>query len=175
MSITVLRLGHRPQRDKRLTSHLVLAARAFGAEKVVYSGVQDEALNASINGVVENWGGNFELEYSEKWRQQVKEWSGMVVHLTMYGEPVQEVIDEIRNNPEEKLVVVGGPKVPGEIYTLANWNVSVTDQPHSEVSALAVFLHLYFDGRELSNRYLGAKMRVKPMKHGKEMYDLRKD
>ncbi|TLZ95287.1 MAG: tRNA (cytidine(56)-2'-O)-methyltransferase, partial [Methanobacteriota archaeon] len=29
--ITVLRLGHRPARDKRVTTHVALTARAFGA------------------------------------------------------------------------------------------------------------------------------------------------
>ena len=30
--LSVLRLGHRRQRDKRITSHLGLTARAFGAD-----------------------------------------------------------------------------------------------------------------------------------------------
>ena len=32
--IGVLRLGHRRERDKRITSHLGLTARAFGADEV---------------------------------------------------------------------------------------------------------------------------------------------
>lgn len=175
MSITVLRLGHRPQRDKRLSTHLLLAARAFGAKKAIYTGIKDETLESSIEDVVHNWGGDFKLEYSETWRSQVREWSGKVVHLTMYGEPVQDAIEEIKNNSEAKLVVVGGAKVPGELYALADWNVSVTDQPHSEVSALAVFLHMLLEGKELTQIFDGAKLRVKPRKQGKEMYDLRKD
>ena len=175
MSITVLRLGHRPQRDKRLSTHLLLAARAFGAKNAIYSGIKDDSLESSIRDVVDNWGGDFKLMYSETWRSQVKEWPGKVIHLTMYGEPVRGIIEEIKNNSEAKLVVVGGAKVPGELYSLADWNVSVTDQPHSEVSALAVFLHMLLEGRELSRLYEGAKLRVKPMKQGKEMYDLRKD
>ena len=30
----VLRMGHRPERDKRITSHVALTSRAFGAEKM---------------------------------------------------------------------------------------------------------------------------------------------
>jgi tRNA (cytidine56-2'-O)-methyltransferase len=175
MSITVLRLGHRPQRDKRLSTHLLLAARAFGANNAIYTGIKDDSLESSIEGVVDNWGGDFKLEYSETWRSQVKEWPGKVIHLTMYGESVQDVIEDIKITSEAKLVVVGGAKVPGELYALADWNVAVTDQPHSEVSALAVFLHLLLEGKEYSRIFDGAKLRVKPMKHGKEMYDLRKD
>ena len=36
--VTVLRLGHRRERDKRITSHLGLTARAFGADQIVLSG-----------------------------------------------------------------------------------------------------------------------------------------
>ena len=30
--VIILRLGHRPERDKRITTHVALTARAFGAE-----------------------------------------------------------------------------------------------------------------------------------------------
>ena len=36
--ISVLRLGHRRERDKRITSHLGLTARAFGANEVILAG-----------------------------------------------------------------------------------------------------------------------------------------
>ena len=36
--ISVLRLGHRIERDKRITSHLGLTARAFGADEIILSG-----------------------------------------------------------------------------------------------------------------------------------------
>jgi len=32
--ITILRIGHRISRDKRITTHVALVARAFGAEKI---------------------------------------------------------------------------------------------------------------------------------------------
>ena len=43
--ITVLRLGHRVSRDKRTTTHVALAARAFGADKMLVS-EKDEALQS---------------------------------------------------------------------------------------------------------------------------------
>ncbi|MGI0148094.1 MAG: tRNA (cytidine(56)-2'-O)-methyltransferase, partial [Thermoplasmata archaeon] len=33
--VTVLRLGHRPSRDKRVTTHVALVARAFGAAGIL--------------------------------------------------------------------------------------------------------------------------------------------
>ena len=130
MAVRVLRLGHRPSRDKRLTTHLVLAARAFGASGAIYTGRRDPTLEETISGVVSDWGGSFSLEYAESWRRVISGWEGTVVHLTMYGMPLREAISAIRGDSSEKLVVVGGAKVPGEVYGLADWNVSVTSQPH---------------------------------------------
>ena len=92
-----------------------------------------------------------------------------MVHLTMYGMPMGEAMSSIRDDPSEKLVVVGGAKVPGEVYGLADWNVSVTSQPHSEVSALAVFLHEFFEGREMDLVFEGARLRVSPRGRGRRM------
>ena len=64
-------------------------------------------------------------------------------------------------------MVVGGAKVPGEVYGLANWNVSVTSQPHSEVSALAVFLHELFEAQELDRVFEGARLSITPQDRGK--------
>ncbi len=175
MTVTVLRLGHRPQRDKRLSTHVLLAARAFGARDAVYSGVKDPRLEETVAELVEDWGGGFTVRHTDSWRATVKAWRGEVVHLTMYGLPVQQVIQEIRASPEPKLVAVGGPKVPREIYDLATWNVSVTSQPHSEVSALAVFLHMLFGGEELERNYEGARLSIKPMSRGKDVETLSKD
>jgi tRNA (cytidine56-2'-O)-methyltransferase len=36
--ITVLRLDHRVGRDTRITTHVCLTSRAFGADKVILSG-----------------------------------------------------------------------------------------------------------------------------------------
>ena len=42
--ITVLRLDHRLGRDTRITTHVCLTARAFGADKVILSGEHDNIL-----------------------------------------------------------------------------------------------------------------------------------
>jgi len=165
MSVHVLRLGHRPSRDKRVSTHLLLAARTFGASGGIYTGDKDPSLEESIQNVVSEWGGEFSLEYSDSWRKSIKSWKGKIVHLTMYGLPFKEVIEEIREDPSDLLVVVGGAKVPGEVYGLVDWNVGVSDQPHSEVSALGVFLYELFD-RELVD-FVDGRLKVVPQAHGK--------
>ncbi|QQG39854.1 MAG: tRNA (cytidine(56)-2'-O)-methyltransferase [Candidatus Aenigmatarchaeota archaeon] len=138
--ITVLRLGHRPGRDSRISTHVGLVARAFGASSVVYSGLKDEKMMSSVRKVSEGFGGEFSVTYAKDWRNVVERFDGLKVHLTMYGEPFETKIAEIKK-AKNVLIVVGGEKVPGEIYGLADANVSVTKQPHSEVAALAVVLY----------------------------------
>jgi tRNA (cytidine56-2'-O)-methyltransferase len=169
MMTTVLRLGHRPQRDKRLSTHLMLAARAFGASAALYSGTRDSGLEESVRKIVRDWGGDFRVEYAANWRRVVKGWAGDVAHLTMYGLPVQDVAHDVRAGGGPLLVVVGGPKVPGDLFELADWNISVTLQPHSEVSALALFLHALYGGEELGREYPGARKRITPSARGKEL------
>lgn len=172
MGVWVLRLGHRHVRDDRTTTHLFLAARAFGADGVVYSGQRDRRIEGEVRELGEVWGGSFEVEYGADWRGVIKAWrdrGGEVVHLTMYGLPVKDVIDPIKRSPRDKLVVVGGAKVPGEVFRLADWNVSITNQPHSEVSALGVFLHELFEGRELFKEFGDARLTIVPQAKGKKV------
>jgi tRNA (cytidine56-2'-O)-methyltransferase len=171
-AIVVLRLGHRYVRDKRLTTHLFLAARAFGAEKAVYTGVREKNIEENVMGVVKRWGGSFRVEYAEDGVTLVRRWQeegGAVIHLTMYGLPVLEVLEDIRDSKKRLLVVVGGAKVAREIYGAADWNVAVTSQPHSEVSALSVFLHELFDGGELSIDHGNAELTIVPQAKGKKV------
>ena len=164
----VLRLGHRPERDQRVTTHVGLTARALGANRMFLAS-DDAGVVSSIEGVVERWGGDFEAENGVKWRRCITDWKasgGAVVHLTMYGLNLPDVIDEVRAR-ERVLVVVGAEKVPGEVYGLADYNIAVTNQPHSEIAGLAVFLDRLFEGRELEATFPHAKIRVVPTAHGK--------
>jgi len=171
VKIYVLRIGHRPSRDKRVTTHVGLVARAFGASGFILGDVRDEAVLKSISKVCSLWGGSSfhvedgvnSLNYVKKWR----ELGGLVIHLTMYGLHVDDVIEEIRNSGKDLLVVVGASKVPREYYELADYNVAIGHQPHSEVAALAVFLDRYFKGGELRFIFSDAKLYVVPSPKGK--------
>jgi len=172
--IYVLRLGHRIERDKRITTHVALAARAFGADKIIITGDKDDKLLETINNVSKEWGGDFQAEYRESWRSVVREFKerkAAIIHLTMYGLPIKQVIDEIRRVRIERdlLVIVGGPKVEGEVFTIADYNVAITNQPHSEVSALAVFLDWLHQGKEMEKQHNNAKIKIIPQERGKKV------
>jgi tRNA (cytidine56-2'-O)-methyltransferase len=169
MRVAVLRLGHRPERDKRITTHVGLVARAFGAEEMLLCG-RDAHVEESLRDIAERWGGEFKLKSDVSWRAEVTAWKesgGRVVHLTMYGENLHNVLDEIRKH-DDVLVIVGAEKVPAGVYELADWNVAVGNQPHSEVAALAVFLDRLFEGRELEREFEGG-MRIVPSNRGKQV------
>ncbi len=167
--VAVLRIGHRPERDQRVTTHVGLSARALGA-RGMYLAADDPGVARSIEDVADRWGGDFFVENDVKWRRCILDWKaggGKVAHLTMYGLRMTDVIDEVRSQ-ERVLVVVGAEKVPGDIYGLADYNVSVTTQPHSEISSLALFLDHLFEGKELNREYPDAKIRIEPTKVGKK-------
>jgi tRNA (cytidine56-2'-O)-methyltransferase len=169
MRVVVLRIGHRPERDKRITTHVGLVARAFGAEEMLLSG-RDAHVEESLADVAERWGGGFRLRPDVSWKGETVRWKeagGKVVHLTMYGSNLPDVIDEIREC-ENILIAVGAEKVPAEMYDLADWNVAVGNQPHSEVAALAVFLDRLFMGRELYDAFEGG-LKIVPSPHGKQV------
>lgn len=170
--LVILRLGHRRSRDKRISTHCGLVARAFGSDGIVFCGERDEKLIESLLKVCERWGkNNFFVEYERDWKDYIKKWKGIKVHLTMYGIPIQDKIDEIRKKGKRKniLVIVGSEKVPIEVYNLADYNIAITNQPHSEVAAIAIFLHEYFEGKELEKKFSKAKFRIVPKERGKKV------
>ena len=88
-----------------------------------------------------------------KWKREM----GTVVHLTMYGENLPHAIGRLES--EKLMVVVGAEKVPPDLYRLADYNVAVTNQPHSEIAALSVFLDHLQRGQELKADFEG-KMKI---------------
>ncbi len=172
VKIYVLRYGHRPQRDKRITSHVALVARAFGAHGFVLGDIVDEKILETIRKVEERWGGRLDVLMGVNSRRYILEWKkkgGIVVHLTMYGLHIDDVIDEIRKLKRDILVVVGAEKVPPFFYEYADYNVAIGHQPHSEVAALAVFLDRYYMGRELHLSFPNAKIIIEPSPKGKKV------
>ncbi len=170
--VYVLRLGHRPARDKRITTHVALVARAFGANGFILEGVCDDSVMRSISRTLECWGGYMHVECGVSGKRYVREWKrsgGQVVHLTMYGVPVDDVIGEIASTAAPKLIIVGAEKVERFYYEEADYNVAIGNQPHSEVAALAVFLDRLYRGRELTSEFYGARITVVPSEKGKKV------
>ena len=135
----VLRIGHRLERDKRITTHVALTARAFGASKMYLSN-PDSRIVRTVDKVVQKFGGEFIVEPVNSPKKVVSEWVGKVIHLTMFGISMDQNIIKLQNEEVPLLFIVGGKKVPSWLFESSDYNMSVGNQPHSEVSALAVCL-----------------------------------
>ncbi|MCS7125163.1 MAG: tRNA (cytidine(56)-2'-O)-methyltransferase [Candidatus Bathyarchaeota archaeon] len=174
--VFVLRWGHRPQRDLRLTTHVALTARALGASGFILSDVEDEKVRATVEKVVKNWGGPFHFEMGISWRKVVNRWKaegGIVVHLTAYGENIEtsDVMQRIKAIGRDVLVIVGSQKVPGEFFSpaVSDFNVAIGNQPHSECASLAVFLDRFFEGKELKKTFENPRLVIIPQERGKKV------
>ncbi|NIP66905.1 tRNA (cytidine(56)-2'-O)-methyltransferase [Candidatus Bathyarchaeota archaeon] len=168
--VWVLRLGHRIERDKRATMHVFLTARALSASGVLYSGQKDTALEKRVRDVVERWGGSFEVRYRENWGRVIKDWrqDGTVCHLTMYGINIEQGLGKIQKD-KPLLVIVGSQKVHKEAFKLADYNIAIGNQPHSEIAALAIFLDRLHQKRGLKKQFEGGKMKIIPQESGKRV------
>jgi len=88
----------------------------------------------------------------------------------MYGINIDDSINEIKSSGKDKLIIIGGQKVPPDLYELADYNIAIGDQPHSEVAALSIFLDRLFDGKELRKEFNGRK-RIIPQERGKKVIE----
>ncbi|NLU45381.1 MAG: tRNA (cytidine(56)-2'-O)-methyltransferase [Euryarchaeota archaeon] len=164
--IWIMRIGHRPDRDKRVTTHVALSSRALGA-KGIYVDTHDATLEENIGSVVKRFGGDFTIETGVQWKQAIRDFPGKVIHLTMYGERIDAALGKIPRD-EDLMIVVGAEKVPFEVYESAHLNISVGNQPHSEIAALAILLDRFTGGGSLyADR--GGEMTVLPSERGKEI------
>ena len=164
--IAILRIGHRIHRDKRITTHVALVARAFGADKI-FIDQKDKNIENNINSICNRFGGNFEIITGIDRKNIIKNWIGTIVHLTMYGENINKSIKKI-DKKKNLLIILGSEKVPSELYDIANYNISIGNQPHSEVAALAIFLDKYTNGEWINKNYNG-KIEIIPKKKGKKV------
>ena len=170
MVIEIVRIGQRLVRDDRVTTHVALVSRAFGAQRIFMTEVNPE-IKDTLEKINKTWGGDFVVEFIDKWKTIVKkkkEENFKIVHLSMYGENINDVQESLRKE-ENLLVVVGAEKVPREIYELADYNVGVGSQPHSEISALAILLDRIQKGVQFEKEFPNAKRKIIPTKNGKNV------
>lgn len=168
----MLRLGHRPERDKRITTHVGLTSRLLGAEGMLLAS-DDPGIVKTIDDVVQRWGGNFYVKNNINFRQEIRDWKaagGKVCHLSMYGVNLPAVVNELKQC-EKLMIVVGAEKVPPEIYQLSDWNVAVGSQPHSEVAAVAITMDRIAEGEPLDIVFPGAELTIVPSEKGKKVIE----
>jgi len=165
-----------------VTTHVALTARAFGSSGLILTDVEDKSLKANLEKTIADWGGCFTFEMGVPWKKAIAEWKkngGTTIHLTMYGQNINEagLMEQIRSLKRDVLVMVGSQKVPPDFFSekFSDYNIAVGGQPHSEIAALAVFLDRMFQGKQLSTEFEHARIKVLPSKRGKCLADSDKD
>jgi tRNA (cytidine56-2'-O)-methyltransferase len=136
----------------------------------------NDDIKTTINDVNNRWGyaSNFKIEIVKKWKSTILNWKkngGIVIHLTMYGLNVDDIISKIKNSNDNNdiLIIIGAEKVPSEIYKLSDYNIAVGNQPHSEISALAIILDRLHEGKQLKLNFESAKMKIIPSVRKKQI------
>jgi len=164
--IKVLRLGHRTGRDDRVSTHVGLTARQWGADEIIYSGEKDDSMMESLEDIINRWGGEIDIGYEKDFHPVIDNFDGIKVHLTMYGEKINKKETEIKSNIDEEdlLIIVGAEKVPRSVYKKVNYNISVGNQPHSEIAALAVFMDRIGN---IKQEFEGCEIRIRPSENKK--------
>tara|TARA_Y100001970_G_scaffold196653_1_gene239187 strand:+ start:1687 stop:2202 length:516 start_codon:yes stop_codon:yes gene_type:complete len=164
----ILRLGHRPERDKRISTHVALTARAFGASKIYLSN-PDSRVIKSVEEVVDKFGGDFLIESTSNPKKIVASSNLLIVHLTMFGLPIDKKIEDIKNKGKDILFIVGAEKVPAWVFEFSDYNIAIGNQPHSEVAALAIAMNKLYS--KSYNTEFEGKLSVIPSATHREMKD----
>ena len=149
---------------------IALTARAFGASEITVN-LKEQRNKSHITKyfkeINNDWGSNFKVSFTNNWMDLIKEHNNnyKTIYLTKYGDSIKKkeyVISTYKNI----LLIVSTTDDIKELYDMADFNISLTTQPHTIISSIAVFLNMYYKGRELAMHFENAKYKIMPETHG---------
>jgi tRNA (cytidine56-2'-O)-methyltransferase len=88
----------------------------------------------------------------------------------MYGINIDDIVEPLRKE-SRILAIIGAEKVPKEAYELADYNIAVGNQPHSEIAALAILLDRVFRGKQFKKEFADGRLRIVPAERGKKVQE----
>ena len=137
---------------------LMLSARALGASGITFAAQQGNKRIMSLNKrIMKRWGGEFKVGFSRNIAETFKDRRNYkIVYLTQFGEPLNKVAHTLKAY-RNLLVVVSSKESIKSIIDRADFKVSISRQPNSATAALSVFLHAFFEGRELAVHFKNQK------------------
>ena len=162
--ITVLAVG---KCTREVMIDICMTSRAFGASKVAFTIKEDRKVQNTLRKVSKEWGGKFSIAFNTDYMKMIGNSPNYkTVFLTQYGVPVEKVKHSIRTYKNMTIVVALSSKYTQKLMEVADFNVSITTQPHSSTSAIAVFLNTYFNGRENAIQFENATTKIIPAERG---------
>ncbi len=151
--------------DAKNMENLVLTSRAFGASAITFMAADAKLKSRTTNycsKVNERWGGGFTVGFCSNWRRFIAQKKNYkTVYLTMFGVNLRKLDQTIRTY-KNLIIIVSLHEYAKEIYKAADFNISISSQPHTMLSAIAVFLNSYYRGRELALHFENAAYKIIP-------------
>jgi tRNA (cytidine56-2'-O)-methyltransferase len=145
---------------------LCLTARALGASEIIFAAKRNARLVRYISTLERKWGGRFRVNFTNNYTEALrKSMNYKKVYLTRYGMPLNK-LTYVLNTYKNIMLIVSPASSSPKLHGIADFNVSVTDQPHCSSAAIAIFLHDFYRGRELAIHFENAKYKVMPKEHG---------
>lgn len=146
---------------------IFLTARALGAAEVIFTGEKETRIAKYASDLEREWGGTFKVSFNKDYRKILAEANKYkTVYLTRYGTPLNKIIYSLKTYKNIMLIVSSVKASTQALHEIADFNVSVTDQPHCSAAAIAIFLHEFYEGRELAVHFKNSKYKVVPNEHG---------
>ena len=163
-TISILAIG---RYDYSSSIDMCLTARALGASEMIFASKRDAKIIRYMSSLEKEWGGKFKISFVKSYKVALDNAvKSKKVYLTRYGMPLSK-LTYILNTYKNIMLMVSSVKASSKIlHNIADFNVSVTDQPHCASAAIAVFLHNFYRGRELAMHFENAKYKVIPREHG---------
>ncbi len=163
--LTILVVG-KPSYEK--VTDLCLIARAFGATEAVFTTSDRKLISKSkrfCKDVCAKWGGSFTISFTNNWKAYIKsKRKYKTIYLTRYGTPVRQMEYLLRTYKNLLIIASFSEKIK-ELYTIADFNISITSQPHTVASSVTALLRAYYRDRELSMHFENAKYKIVPEQH----------
>ncbi len=168
--ISVLAIGNATPETRE---DLCMAARAFGASEITFTGKKSEKLIKQFERISKKWGGTFIVSFTANWEEYVYSKKNYTkIHLTRYGVPLNKVLYTLKTY-KNLLVIVTMMEPMKKVHQLADFNVSITTQPHCTSAAVSVFLHVFYEGRELALHFENAQYKILPNEKGIHLEKIR--
>lgn len=134
--------------------------------EITFVGRKDSRLSRYINAVNSKWGGKFKVKFVKSYNEALKSAAKYTkVYLTRFGEPIQNKRSTLKTY-KNILLIVTPHNETSKMHEMSSFNISVSSQPHCSAAAVAIFLHEFYDGRELAMHFENAKLKVVPGARG---------
>jgi len=155
-------IGGRPHHENL---DLCLTARAFGAAEITFVGKSDSTLLKYMANLNKKWGGSFRVKFAKNYNDVLKSASKYTkVYLTRFGMPLQSK-SYILKTYKNMVLIVSTTEINKKLHQVADYNISISTQPHCGAAAIAIFLHEFYNGRELAMHFENAKLKLLPTEH----------